>query len=55
MELEVPGGWRVSMKARTDAMGKQCTADGWRCRKDVGDGPVRSLGGLLLTIKREQR
>ena len=26
----------VSMKARKEAMGRQCTADGWRCREGGG-------------------
>ena len=41
--VEVPGGWRatgrrdrVSMKARKEGMGRQCTADGRRCQEYGG-------------------
>ena len=39
------------MKARTEVMGRQCTADGWRCQE--GNGPVRSLG-FWVTGRREK-
>ena len=35
------------MKARKEAMGRQCTADGWRCQEDGGQWASEIARGSL--------
>ena len=51
--VEVPGGWWATgsceheFKARKEAMGRQCTADGWRCQEDGGQWASEIARGSL--------